>query len=314
MRRLFACWCVALALLAPACSRPADRPRVLVCPKGLVQDFWLQVKAGAEAAGRELGAEVLWKGPAKETEVAEQIAIVEDHVVQRVDAIALAACDARGLVPAVQRAVQAGIPVISIDSGLDSELPLSFVATDNVAAAREAARVLAGLVGSEGAVALMPIVAGAGTSIQREQGFREGLAAFPGLKLVAVQHSESDVATAMAKMEDMLTAHPGLAGIFAASEAGALGVARALEARGVAGKVKAVAFDASPNQIDAVRRGTLHALVVQNPWRMGHDGVRLALDAAAGRPVPRRIDTGITVVTRENLDTPAVRKALRPAE
>lgn len=290
----------------------AKRYRIAVIPKGLVHQFWLTVKAGAEAAGAELGADIIWKGPEKETDIPKQINIVEDMISAKVDAIVMAACDKKALVSRIEEAVRAGIPVVTIDSGVDSDLPISFVATDNVAGARKAAETLAKLIGEEGKVGLLPFVLGAATSDMREQGFKEGLQQFPKIQLVATRYSESDVAKGMSAVEDMLTANPDLKGIFAANESGAMGAVQALEATGSAGKVKLVAFDAAEREIEALKAGTIQALIVQNPFRMGYDGVKAAIDHIQGRPVEKRIDTGVTVVTAENLNDPDVQKLLYP--
>jgi ribose transport system substrate-binding protein len=277
---------------------------ILVSPKGLEHAFWLSVKAGADSAAREFGVEVVWRGPSRETDIATQIAILEDFTNKKVDAIVLAATDARALVPYVKMAVESNIPVITIDSGVESDLPLTFVATDNVLAARRAAQTLAALIGGEGKVACIPFVPGAATSMMREQGFKEELKNYPEIELVATQYSQSDVATAMAVTEDILTAHHDLAGIFGANEASTLGIIEAVKSRGLVGKVKVVGFDASESEIQALRDGIVHALIVQDPFRMGYLGVRFAVDALQGKEVPKRVDTGVRVLARDDLEAP----------
>jgi ribose transport system substrate-binding protein len=285
---------------------------ILVSPKGLEHAFWLTVKAGADSASKELNVDVIWRGPARETDVPTQISILEDYINKKVDAIVLAATDAKGIIPYVQKALSGRIPVITIDSGIESDLPLSFVATDNVAAARRAAQALAELIGDQGEVACIPFVPGAATSVMREQGFRDEIKNHSRIRLVAVQYSQSDVATAMAVTEDILTAHHDLVGIFGANEASALGVMQAIKSRGLAGKVKVVGFDASDNEIQALRDGLVQALIVQDPFKMGYLGVKFAADAIHGKQVPKRVDTGVYVVTRENVDSPEVQKLLHP--
>lgn len=285
---------------------------IAVVPKGTTQEFWLTVKAGAEAAGKETGSRIIWRGPAKETDVAGQMAIIENFIVQKVDAIVMAACDSKALIPIVEKAMKAGIPVVTIDSGIDSPAAVSFVATDNIDGARKAADELARLIGEKGEVGLIPFVPGAATSTMRENGFKEGIRKYPGIKLVATLYSQSDVSRGIAVTEDMLTAHPKIAGIFAANEGGAVGCARALEQRKLAGRVKLVAFDAAPAEIDALKRGTIQALIVQNPFKMGYEGVKTAVAVKDGRAVPKRIDTGVTVVTRANLNQPEIQRLLFP--
>jgi ribose transport system substrate-binding protein len=299
-------------LLGSFCSNPqSDKTQILVSPKGLVHSFWLSVRDGAEAAGEALDVEIIWKGPSTETDIATQISIVEDYINKRVDAIVLAACDANALVSVIKRANAAGIPVITIDSGVNSDIPKSFVATDNVLAAEKAADALAGLLQNQGEVALIPFVPGAATSIMREQGFKQGLQKYPDMELVAIQYSQSDAERAMAVTEDILTGHPELDGIFAANEAGAIGCASALKSRGVAGEIKLVGFDASPNEIQALKEGTIQALVVQNPFRMGYLGVKAAVDVLSGKPVEKRIDTGVSIVTLENLNENHIQDLLK---
>lgn len=295
-----------------ASSAPSGTFEIGVVPKGLTHEFWQTVRAGADAAGSEFGVNITWQGPSQETEVAKQISIIEDMINRKVNAIVMAACDENALVGTIQKAVDAGIPVITIDSGVKSDLPVSFVATDNVAGAKIAARELARLVGEQGEVGLIPFVAGAGTSEMREQGFREGIQEFPNITLASVLYSESDANKAMDVTQDMLTSVPNLKGIFAASEPSVVGCAQAIKAADKAGHVKLVGFDASEEEIARLKDGTIQALVVQNPFQMGYLGVKAAVDVLNGRPVEKRIDTGVTVVTMENFDTPEIQKLLFP--
>ncbi|MDH7600689.1 MAG: ABC transporter substrate-binding protein [Armatimonadota bacterium] len=287
---------------------------IAVVPKGTTQSFWLAVKAGAEDAAKETGARIIWKGPAKETDVAGQKRIIENFINQRVDAIVMAACNEKALVPTVEQADKAGIPVITIDSGVKSNVPKSFIATDNIEGARQAARTLAKLIGEKGEVGLIPFVKGAATSNMREQGFKEEIAKYKNIKLVSVLYSNSDIMQGIRATEDMLTAHPKLAGIFAANEGGAVGAARALDMRGLSGKVKLVAFDAAQAEIDALKKGTIQALIVQNPYKMGYEGVKAAVAVISGEKVPARIDTGVSVVTLKNFNDPKIQQLLYPTK
>jgi ribose transport system substrate-binding protein len=224
----------------------------------------------------------------------------------------MAACDENGLTNVIKKAVDAKIPVITIDSGVKSDLPATLVATDNIAGAKAAAKELARLIGNEGEVGLMPFVPGAATSELREQGFKEGLEELPNLRLVATLYSQSDVAKGMNVTQDMMTANPNLKGLFAASEPGAIGAAQAIKAAGKAGQVKLVAFDGSDEEIEMLKNGTIQALVVQNPFQMGYKGVKAAIDAINGKPIEKRIDTGVTVVTMDNFGQPEIQKLLYP--
>jgi ribose transport system substrate-binding protein len=290
----------------------AIRLDIAVIPKGLAHQFWLTVKAGAEAAAEEAGARIIWQGPAKETEIAKQINIVQDMINRGVDGIVLAATDENALIQTVQQALDSGIPVVTMDSGIKSDLAVSFVATDNIAGARAAADTLAAMIGESGTVGVIPFVKGAATSEMREQGFREGIAAYPNITLGPVLYSDSDVAKAMNATNDMLTANPNLRGIFATNEPGAIGAAQAIKTAGRAGDVKLIAFDAAEEEVNALREGTIQALIVQNPFKMGYESVKAVIAAIQGNSVEPRIDTGVTVVTLENLETSEVQALLYP--
>ncbi|UCH33018.1 MAG: ABC transporter substrate-binding protein [Armatimonadota bacterium] len=310
--------CLTLAVVVVICgcarrergAQPgAGKLTIAVVPKAVAFDFWLSVKAGADQAAEENDATIIWRGPSDERDVAGQISMLEDLINSRVDGIVMAACDSKALAPIVRRAAEAKIPLITIDSGVDDpSVPL--VATDNIRGARIAGETLVELIGGKGKVGLIPFVAGAATSTMRENGFKEEIKKHPQVEIVSVLYSESDAAKGMAVTENMLTSNPDLAGIFAANEPGAIGAARAIEQRGLAGKVKLVAFDAADSQIAALERGTIQALIVQNPFKMGYEGVQTVVKAIRGEPVPRYVDTGVSAVTKENLDTPEIKSLL----
>jgi ribose transport system substrate-binding protein len=190
------------------------------------------------------------------------------------------------------------------------------VATDNLAGARQAADELAELIGGKGKVIVMPFLMGAATSQMREKGFKQQIEErYPDIKIVQTVYSKSEVGEAVRQMEDMLTRYPDLDGVFAANEPGALGVANVLKDRKLDGKVKVVAFDAAPDEIKHLKEGTIQALIVQNPFKMGYEGVTLAIQAIQGEmPKDKVVDTGVAVVTAENVDTPDIHKLLYPLE
>ncbi len=304
---------LAIVLLAVGCSSKQSDYTIAVIPKGLGHQFWKTVKSGADAAGKEFNAEILWNGPAKETEVAKQINIVQDMMNRGVDAIVMAACDENALIDTIQKAIDSGITVVTIDSGVKSDLPVSFVATDNIAGAVAAADALSELIGGEGEVGLLPFVPGAATSEMRESGFKQGIENHAGLKLVSTIYTHSDVAKALSATQDMMTSNPNLKGVFATNEPACIGAMRAIEAAGKSGEIQLVAFDASEDQVAALEKGLVQALIVQNPFRMGHDGVKAAIDHINGRPVEKRIDTGVIVVTAENLNDPEIQALINPS-
>ncbi len=291
----------------------AHRYRIAVIPKGTLQSYWLTVKAGAEQAAKEDNAEILWDGPQDERDVSKQINIVQAFINRRVEAIVMAACDAHALVRYVKQAQQAGIPVVTVDSGITPDISSAFVATDNVKGGAIAADTLAKLIGGKGTVGLMPFIKGAESSDQREQGFRQEIAKYPNIHLGPVLYSESNVEKGLERMLNMMTSTPNLAGVFAANQSGVEGAASALQQQGKAGKIKLVGFDASDIEIAKLKAGVIQALIVQNPYKMGYEGVQLAIRAIKKEPIQQRhIDTGVTVVTMQNFNTPAVQKLLYP--
>lgn len=302
----------ALALLGAtltACRR-SERLQIAVIPKATSHLFWLSVKGGAEAAGRELGADILWNGPADERDYSRQVQIVDSMVARRVDGIALAATERKALVAPVERARQAGVPVVVFDSGLETEQYLSYIATDNVAAGRLGGEALARLVGGKGPVAMLMHAPGSASTMDRERGFEEALRAAPGMTLVARQFGMSDRAKARAAAENILAAQSGLAGMFASSEPSSVGAALALKARGLSGKVKLVAFDSSDSLVEDMRGGTIQAMVVQDPHKMAFEAVRALVDHCRGRSPARRQDLLARVVEPSNMNDPDIRRLL----
>lgn len=284
---------------------------IAVVPKSVGLFYWGTVHAGAEAAAKKYKVNIDWKGTEAETDVSGQVNILQDFITKHIDGIAFAATDAHGLVSTAKNATKAHIPVVNIDSGLNPQTP-PLVATDNIAAASKAADILAKLVGGSGQVALLPFVPSAATSIQRQQGFEQGLKRHPGLKLAAVQYDQSDISKALSDTEDILTSHPHIKGIFAANEPGVIGAAHALIERNLVGKVKIVGFDNAPDEVTALKQGQVQALVVQNPYQIGYQGVAEVVKLLQHKKVPHSVDTGSVVVTKANMNKPAIHKLLVP--
>lgn len=302
-----------LALPFAAGCKRSGRRRIAVIPKSVAHLFWVSVEAGARAAGKEHNVEILWNGPALESDFPRQIQIVDSMIAQRVDGIAIAAAERQALVAAIERAGDAGIPVVIFDSGADTEKYVSFIATDNVLAGKMGARRLAALAGGRGKVAMILHAPGSYSTMDREKGFRQILdAEFPGMEIAAAQFCMGDHAKARDITENMLTAHPGLAGIFCSTEPSATGVMLALEARGLAGKVKVVSVDSSDNLIELMRQDRIHALVVQDPFGMAYQAVSSLLSKLEGRTPPRRIDLEPRVVAKADLDNPEILRLLKP--
>ena len=300
-------------LLTPACNRTARGKRVIaVIPKGVAHFFWQSVHAGADAAGKELGVEVMWKGPAQETDYSGQINIIEDAINRRVDGIVLAPSHGDALVPIVERAQREGIPVIIFDSGISTENYVSYIATDNRQGGVVAAERLAERLGGKGKVAILGVKAGSVSTDEREKGFQDTIKQkYPGISIVAFQYGDADRAKSLDRATDILTAYADLNGIFASNESSTVGAVQAIKQKGVVGKVVLGGFDSSPNLIDDLKAGAIDSLVLQNPYKMGYEGVKAIVEKLNGQTPQRHLDTGVKLLVKENLDTPEMQELIK---
>ena len=283
-----------------------------VVPKGANHIFWQTVHAGALKAAAEYGFDVEWKAPALEIDSSRQIEIVESMVNRRLAGIALAPVDRVALVPVVERAAKAGIPVAVFDSAIDTRQRISYVATDNREGGRMAARRLAEVLSGKGKVGVIGFMPGSGATMEREEGFAEELKAkFPAMQLVGLQFGMANRAKAMAAAENMMTAHTDLAGLFADNESSSSGTVQALKMRGARG-VKLVAFDSSEQLVGDLREGWIDSLVVQDPFRMGYESVRAIGEKRAGRDVRAEVDSGARLIRSADLERADVKELLFP--
>ena len=287
--------------------------RLAVIPKGTSHEFWKAVHAGSVRAGDDVGVEIQWVGPQPEGDREAQIGVVETMITRGVDGIVLMPVDGTALARVAQEAADAGIPVVIADSGLDWDGKVSFVATDNREAGRIAGRRLRELMGGEGKALIMRYVEGSESTNQREDGFLEGMGEKSGVELLSTnQYAGNTKEGAQAVAENLLTAHPGVTGIFCSNESATHGMLRALEAAGLAGKVRFVGFDSSGTLLEGLRAGHIDALVLQDPVHMGDTAVRTLVDHLDGKTIEARVDTGVTVATGANLDSPEIAGLLEP--
>ncbi|MDX2039766.1 MAG: substrate-binding domain-containing protein [Acidobacteriota bacterium] len=307
-----------VAITFTACNKGAEnktpgKKTIAVIPKGVSHFFWQSVKAGADAAGKDLNVEIIWKGPALETDISSQINIVEDMINRQVDGIVLAPSHGDSLVPIAERAQKANIPVTIFDSGIGTENYVSYVATDNRQGGVEAAKRMGEKLGGKGKVAILGVKKGSISTDEREEGFRETIKKdFPGINLIPIIFYGESVATkSLSVAEDILTANPDLTGIFASNETSTVGAVNAIRQRNLAGKVTLVGFDASPDLVRGIREGGIDSLVLQDPFKMGYEGVRTIIDKLAGKTPERRIDTGVKLLTKENVDTPEMQRLIK---
>lgn len=291
--------------------------RIAIIPKGSTHDFWKSIHAGAEKAAKEIGGiQILFKGPEKEDDREQQVILTQHYLGGSVEGVVLAPLDENALLPPVRQLAKAGIPVVIIDSALTGKVGkdfVSFVATDNIAGGRLAGQRMAEVLGGKGRVLMLRHAEGSASTLQREQGFGEALAAHKGIELVdPKRYSGPTRATAQEASENLLTAHADIQGVFCSNESATFGMLLALRGRNLAGKIHFVGFDASPGLVEALGKGELDGLVAQNPVRMGYLGVKTLIDHLDGKPVEPRVDTGVMMVTRENMNTPAAAELLNP--
>ncbi|MGH9628698.1 MAG: ABC transporter substrate-binding protein [Bryobacteraceae bacterium] len=280
-------------------------------PKGRAHLFWQSVHAGAAKAAQETGVEIIWNGPATETDFNGQLQIVEAMINRRVNAIVLAPIDRNAMVNVVERASRSGIPVIIFDSGIDTDNFVSQVATDNYKAGEVAADRMAEILKGKGKVAIVAVQSGAASTMAREQGFEDAIRKkYPGIQIVDKRYGEADFAKSLRAAENMLTAYPDLDGMFASNESSTVGAAQALKGR--RSDVKLVGFDAGPTLEADLKAGVIDSLVVQHPFKMGYESVMAAVKTLNGEKVEKIQDLEPRLVVKEDLDNPEVQAQLNP--
>lgn len=288
--------------------------RIAVIPKATSHEFWKSVQRGAEAAGSERGATIIWKGPVQESERAAQVQMVEQFATEGVDAIALAPLDRAALVRPVAQAAAKGIPVVIFDSALDGEAGkdfVSFVATDNKEGGRMAGRELVRRLNGKGNVVMMRYAEGHASTGEREAGFMEIVKATPGIvMLVENRYGGATVAESQNTALNLVDQIKQADAVFTPNESSTFGMLQALRQSGLAGQKIFVGFDTSTALIDALKKGEVAALVAQNPQKMGREAVNAALDKIEGKTVPARVDSGAALITKENLESPEVQTIL----
>ncbi len=304
-----------------------DALRIAVVPKGTTHEYWRSVQAGALAATRDLtdsgvAVEMVFRGPDREDDREQQIALLENLQSGGFDAIVLAPLDGQALVAPVKRIRESGRPVVIIDSGLEGEPGTdyeSFIATDNFQAGRLAGEHVSRVLGGVGRVLLLRYLEGSESTTQREEGFVSAIAEAGGFELIDPRRfAGATRATAQEASENLLSSvapqgeTDAFDAVFCPNESSTYGMLRALEDRGLAGKVLFVGFDASPDLVAALREGSIDGLVVQDPVRMGRLGVEAAVRALQGEPLEPRIDTGAVLVISEEIDEPRHRDLLSP--
>lgn len=313
-----------LISLAVASSLPAAGSKKLnlaVIPKGTSHEFWKSIHAGAIKAQREFEAEgreinLIWKGPLREDDREQQVQVVENFIGRRIDGMVLAPLDSQALAGPVETAARAKIPVVIIDSGLNTDKIVSYIATDNYQGGVMAADRLSDLLGGEGKAILLRCQVGSASTEEREAGFLNRIRGrHPGIQIISSdQHGGATRDTAYRASQNLLNRFGrDVDGIFAPNESTAVGMLLAMRDAGLAGgRVKFVGFDSGSQLVDALHAGDLEGLIVQNPFRMGYLGVKTLVDHIDGKEVDPMVDTGVTTVTPDNVEDPEIVNLLNP--
>jgi ribose transport system substrate-binding protein len=284
--------------------------KIAVIPKGTTHIYWQSVKAGAEAAAKEFNCKIFWNGPERETDRERQIQIIEDFVVQKVDGIVLAPLDKDALVPSVEALFAKKIPCVIVDSGVNTSNYVTYAATDNYQGGVLAAKRMGEILGGKGNVIVLKYVPGSASTTERENGFIDTIGKeFPNIKIVDNKYGQDTVETALQAAEDLLTRNKDVQGFYACNASTAVGAFQALQSQ-KRPEIKMVGFDAEKALIDGLKAGQIDALIVQNPFKMGYEGVKAIVMSIQGKPVEKKMDTGVAVVTKAKLDEPDIKALL----
>jgi ribose transport system substrate-binding protein len=283
---------------------------IAVIPKLTNTVFWQSVLAGAQEAGKDYGYEIIFDGPDRETNSARQIQIVNDAITRHVEGVVLAPVDRQNLVPSVGKLAELKIPCAIIDSGLDAVQFISFASTDNYQGGVLAAQRMGHVLGGKGNVLVVRHIAGSHAAVKRVNGFMDTISNdFPGIKIVDSQSGQDTALIAKKVTEEMLQRNLDVQGLFACNVDMSVGALQALQEQKRT-DVKMVAFDPDKSLLDGLRSGEVAAIIVQDPYKMGYEGVKAVALFNKGQSSPRLIDTGVEVVTSENLTDPKIMRLL----
>jgi ribose transport system substrate-binding protein len=318
---------LAAALLVGACApvgqpaAPAGQPAaqqaaggdvyIPLISKGFQHQFWQAVKQGAEKAAKDFNVRITFEGPENESQVDKQIEMLQAALDKKPKALAFAALDSKAAIPLLQKAKDANIPVVGFDSGVDSDIPVTTAATDNIAAAGAAADKMAELIGGEGEVAVIVHDQTSRTGIDRRDGFLNRMKEkYSKINIVDVQYGGGDQLKSTDLAKAMIQAHPNLKGFFGANEGSIIGVLNGVKELNKEGKIVVIGYDSGKQQIDAVRSGVEAGAITQDPIGIGYKSVEAAVKAIKGESLPKTIDTGFHWYDKTNIESEAIKPLL----
>jgi ribose transport system substrate-binding protein len=301
---------------APA-ARAQDACTIALIPGLTTDSFYITMRKGAEMAAKAVGCELLFQG-APDFNPTTQVPVLQAVIARKPDAILIAPTDRQQLIAPLQQAVDAGIPVITVDTFIDDgkfqdgsgpgDFPLSYIATDNVLGGFLAGLALAKQIDAKGKVYVSNVKPGISTTDQREEGFKAAMAQFPDVTVLETQFNDNDANKAASQVQAVFARNSDLAGVFGANLFSAIGAADGVKALGKTGEIRVVAFDAPTRIVDDLKSGLVDLAVAQHPAEIGYYGVMTAYAVIHGQSVPPQIGTGATIMTKDNIDDPDVMK------
>jgi ribose transport system substrate-binding protein len=315
---LVACVAIFATGITPKVASAADKQYTVALIPGLTTDpFYITMRKGAEQAAKSLGITLVFQG-APEFNPVQQVPVLNAIIGRKPDAILIAPTDKTQLVEALKKAADAGIPVITVDTFIgdghyqtgsgDADFPISYIASDNVLGGEIAARALAKSIGDKGKVYVSNVKPGISTTDQREQGFKEEMKKHPNVTVLETQFNDDDANKAASQLQSVFARNPDLTGVFGANLFSALGSANGVKQSGETGKVKVVAFDAPTSIVGEITAGNVDIAIAQHPAEIGYYGVLTAFAHLSGQSVPPLIGTGFTVIDKNNVDDPKVKR------
>jgi ribose transport system substrate-binding protein len=308
---------VAPSIVDVASAADTKKYTIALIP-GLTTDaFYITMHKGAEAAAKALGVTLVFQG-APDFNPVTQVPVLNAIIGRKPDAILIAPTDKTQLIQPLKKAVDAGIPVLTVDTFIgdghyqtgsgDADFPLSYIASDNILGGEIAARALAKAIGDKGKVYVSNVKPGISTTDQREQGFKDEMKKHPDITVLETQFNDDDANKAASQFQSVYARNSDLTGVFGANLFSAMGAANGVKQGGVTGKVKVVAFDAPTSIVSEIKSGNVDIAIAQHPAEIGYFGVVAAYAHLTGQSVPTLIGTGFTVIDKTNVDDPNVKR------
>ena len=299
----------------PAANQPAAdsgaKPYIPVISKGFQHQFWQAVRQGSENAAKDFNVDITFEGPETEAQVDKQMEMLQTAIDKKPAAICFAAVDSKAAIPLLEKAKEAGIPIIGFDSGVDSDIPVTTAATNNVAAAAMAADKMVELIGGSGEVAIIAHDQTSRTGIDRVDGFTNQIKdKYPDVTIVDTQYGGGDQLKSTDLAKAIILAHPNLKGFFGANEGSIIGVLNAVKELGKEGQIVVIGYDSGQQQMDAIRSGAEAGAITQDPIGIGYKCVEAAVKAMKGEELPKEIDTGFHWYDKTNIDADDIKPLL----